>query len=92
MIHHEAVASHHVQTRERRAIGIVACRVDGIARAIHLGRKLNLTQIAAADNDAGDGSRSGDAAACNALAYSVDSCRGVVIGLAGLRSSTGSSS
>ncbi len=54
MIHHEAVACLYVQTRERRAVGIVACRTDGIASAVHLGRELHLAQIAAADGHAGD--------------------------------------
>lgn len=77
------MTSLHAQPRERRAIGIVAYRADGIARTVHLGRKLHLTQIAAADGYAGDGSRSVDAAAGNALAYAVDGGRGVVAGLTG---------
>ena len=56
------MASHHVQPRERRAVGIVTDGADGIARTVHLGGKLHLTQIVAADDDAGDGSRRVDAA------------------------------
>ena len=62
-IDHEAMASRYVQTRERGTVGIVAGGIDGVARAIDLGREGHVAQIVAADGYAGDGCRGCDAAA-----------------------------
>ena len=62
-VDHEAVVCLNVQATEGGAAGIVDGGADGLAAAVHLGRKRHIAQIAAADSYAGDGSRSRDAAA-----------------------------
>ena len=62
-IDHETMASCYVQTRERGTVGIMAGGIDGITRAINLGREGHIAQIVAADGYAGDGCRGSDAAA-----------------------------
>lgn len=62
-IDYEGVTCRNVQTRERGTVGIVAGGIDGITRAINLGREGHIAQIVAADGYAGDGCRGSDAAA-----------------------------
>ena len=77
MIDYKVVVGCYIQARERGTIGIVAGGGDGFARAVHLGCEGHLTQIGAADDYTGDRCRSSNAAACNALADTVDTCSGV---------------
>ena len=62
-IDHETMTCRYIQTRERGTVGIVAGGIDGIARAIDLGREGHIAQIVAADGYAGDGCRGSDTAA-----------------------------
>ena len=80
-IDHETMTCRYIQTRERGAVGIVTGGADGVARTIDLGREGHIAQIVAADGYAGDGCRGSDAAARNALAYTIDGGCGVVAGL-----------